>query len=196
MCMKKKLLLFPELFISCFILLGLYLLLTGMFPINIEINPSPDKTEVKIHKKSAVPPFKNIDIVIPNVKQAVIGSSRSSKGGTTYRVEFETFDGQRIPVTSYYSSGYVPKEALQKSINKAIQERSEYKRVIRQTFLLIFGFIFTLIPSLMLIGFISQAKKPAEQSVQKQTQHYQTKDTFSSHSEDEKYNDINDSIIK
>ena len=192
MCMKKKLLLFPELFISCFILLGLYLLLTGMFPINIEINPSPDKTEVKIHKKSAVPPFKNIDIVIPNVKQAVIGSSRSSKGGTTYRVEFETFDGQRIPVTSYYSSGYVPKEMLQKTINKVIQDRTEYKHVVRQTFLLIFGFIFTLIPSVMLFVFIIQTKKPTEASAQ----HYQTRDTFSSQREDEKYNDINDSIIK
>jgi len=192
MCMKKKLLLFPELFISCFILLGLYLLLTGMFPINIEINPSPDKTEVKIHKKSAVPPFKNIDIVIPNVKQAVIGSSRSSKGGTTYRVEFETFDGKRIPVTSYYSSGYVPKEMLQKTINKVIQDRTEYKHVVRQTFLLIFGFIFTLIPSVMLFVFIIQTKKPTEASAQ----HYQTRDTFSSQREDEKYNDINDSIIK
>ena len=192
MCMKKKLLLFPELFISCFILLGLYLLLTGMFPINIEINPSPDKTEVKIHKKSAVPPFKNIDIVIPNVKQAVIGSSRSSKGGTTYRVEFETFDGKRIPVTSYYSSGYVPKEILQKTINKVIQDRTEYKHVVRQTFLLIFGFIFTLIPSVMLFVFIIQTKKPTEASAQ----HYQTRDTFSSQREDEKYNDINDSIIK
>ena len=192
MCMKKKLLLFPELFISCFILLGLYLLLTGIFPINIEINPSPDKTEVKIHKKSAVPPFKNIDIVIPNVKQAVIGSSRSSKGGTTYRVEFETFDGKRIPVTSYYSSGYVPKEILQKTINKVIQDRTEYKHVVRQTFLLIFGFIFTLIPSVMLFVFIIQTKKPTEASAQ----HYQTRDTFSSQREDEKYNDINDSIIK
>ena len=190
--MKKKLLLFPELFISCFVLLGLYLLLTGLFPINIEINPSYDKTEVKIHKKSAVPPFKNIDIVIPNVKQAVIGSSRSSKGGTTYRVEFETFDGKRIPVTSYYSSGYVPKEILQKTINKVIQDRTEYKHVVRQTFLLIFGFIFTLIPSVMLFVFIIQTKKPTEASAQ----HYQTRDTFSSQREDEKYNDINDSIIK
>ena len=190
--MKKKLLLFPELFISCFILLGLYLLLMGLFPINIEINSSYNKTEVKIHKKSAVPPFKDIDIVIPNVKQAVIGSSRSSKGGTTYRVEFETFDGKKIPITSYYSSGYVPKEKLQKSINKAIQDRTEYKHVIRQTFLLIFGLIFTLIPSLMLFGFISQTKKPMETSAQ----HYQTRDNVSSHTEDEKYNDINDSIIK
>ena len=198
--MDKKILFLPELFISFFVLLGLYLFLLGIFPINMEIIPLADRTEVQIHKKSLLIPFKDVNIVIPNVKQAVIGSSRSSKGGTTYRVELESFDGTRTPITSYYSSGYTPKETLQKNINKAIQDRTEYKHVIRQTFLLIFGFIFTFIPSLMLIGFISQTKKTTEPSEQKQTQEgpqrYQTTYTSSTNTEEDKYKNINDSIIK
>ena len=198
--MEKKILLFPELFISCFILMGLYLLLLGLFPINMEITPFSDRTEVQIHKKSAIPPFKNLDIVIPNVKQAVIGSSRSSKGGTTYRVELESYDGNRIPITSYYSSGYASKETLQKTINNAINNKTKYKSVIRQFSFLIFGFIFTMIPSVMLMGFISASKKTTKQNAQAQhqkgTQFYQATDSVSTHTEDDKYKNINDSIIK
>ena len=198
--MNKKILLIPELFISCFILIGLYLLMVGIFPINLKVTPLDNRTEIQIHKKSAIPPFKDIDIVIPNVKQAVIGSSRSSKGGTTYRVELESYDGKRIPITSYYSSGYSSKEMLQQSINKAINNRSVYERVIRQFGLLIFGFIFTVIPSIMLIGFIFSPKNTAKQKIQSQhqkgMQHYQTTDTTSTNTEEDKYKNINNSIIK
>ena len=52
----------------------------------------------------------------------------------------------------------------------------------------------------MLIGFISQTKKTAEPSEQKQTQkepqHYQTTYTSSTNTEEDKYKNINDSIIK
>lgn len=198
--MEKKILLLPELFISFFILIGLYFLLLGIFPINMEITPFSDRTEVQIHKRSAIPPFKNIDIVIPNVKQAVIGSSRSSKGGTTYRVELESYDGKKTPVTSYYSSGYTSKEALQKAINNAINNKTEYNRIIRQFGFLVFGFIFTVIPSIMLMGFITASKNTPKENTQveyqKETQNYQATDSVSTHAEKDKYKNINDSIIK
>ena len=140
--MDKKILFLPELFISFFVLLGLYLLLLGLFPINMEIIPLVNRTEVQIHKKSLLLPFKDVNIVIPNVKQAVIGSSRSSKGGTTYRVELESFDGTIIPVTNSYTSGYKSKQQLLIKVNESIKERVPLEYILTQYTNIVVGFVF------------------------------------------------------
>ena len=183
-------------FVLIFIIIGLYFMFIGFFPVEIGINPSSNTIEAQIHRKSYIPPFKDVDITIPNIKQAIITSSRSSKGGTTYRVELESYSGQRTPITTYYSSGYNSKELLRQAINKAIDDRTEYKHTISQLGFLIFGFLFTLIPSLILIASISQKNKSDEQpqkTVQTNQRQFEPPTTST---EKEKYKNINDSIIK
>ena len=184
----KKLLIFPISFLSIFILSGLWLMLTGLLPVTIEINPVNDTITAQIHKRSVIPPFNNIDLTVTNVKQAVLGFSRSSKGGTTYRVELESFNGKRTPVTKYYSSGYSSKSKLQDAINQAIQTKTNFSCVNRDITMIFAGFFFMLIPSIIMFVFIGQEK----QKTKNISPDNQTKII----SEEEKYKNINDSIIK
>ncbi len=177
------------LFLSVFIFIGLYFLLSGIFPIEIEIKHNNTAT-AQIHRKSMIPPFKTLNISIPNVKQAVIGSMRGSKGGTTYRVEFESYNGYRVPLTAYYSSGYSSKEKLKNKINEAMRNGTDFKYVTRQTFMMFFGLIFITIPSIMMFLFIKAGDKQTNGLKTEQSRH------TDNISEEDKYKKINDSIIK
>ena len=200
----------PKLFLLSFFMIGFYFFIVGFLPISVEINPVETQVQGQIHRKSMIPPFKNIDISIPNLKQAVITTSRSSKGGTTYRVELEDFKGYRYPVTSYYSSGYGSKVRLQDAINTSIRNRYQYKYRTQQNLFILFGFIFMFVPLLALIT----SKKTNTNSYQKSRpnqdgrpidgpRQFQRPQDFSiphqtqyPESEEEKYKNINDSIIK
>lgn len=177
------------LFLSVFIFIGLYFLLSGIFPIEIEIKHNNTAT-AQIHRKSMIPPFKTLNISIPDVKQAVIGSTRGSKGGTTYRVELESYNGHRVPLTEYYSSGYSSKEKLKNKINETIRNGTDFKYVIRQTFMMFFGLIFITIPSIMMFLFIKAGDKQTNGLKTEQSRH------TDNISEEDKYKKINDSIIK
>lgn len=172
------------LFLSFFILIGVYFMLMGSFPVEIKINSFNNTATAQIKKHSILPPFNKINIVIPHLKQALIGTSKTSKGGTTYRVELETFNGKRFPVTTYYSSGYLSKEKLKNRINEAIKTGFDFEYILRQTFMMFFGFFFILIP--LIIMFITFFKQDND----KQKTEQQTID------EHEKYEKINDLIIK
>lgn len=172
------------LFLSFFILIGVYFMLMGSFPVEIKINSFNNTATAQIKKHSILPPFNKINIVIPNLKQALIGTSKSSKGGTTYRVELETFNGDIFPVTAYYSSGYLSKEKLKNKINESIKTGINFEYILRQTFMIIFGLFFILIP--LIIMFITFFKQDND----KQKTERQTID------EHEKYEKINDLIIK
>ena len=189
----------PKFFLLIFILIGLYFFFLGFLPITVEINTTSMGSHAQIHRISMIPPFKSVDIMIPNVKQAIITASRGSKGGTNYRVELEDFKGYRYPVTFYYSSGYNSKARLQDTINDSIRNRTEYKNTFRQPFFMLFGFIFIFVSVIML-----KAKKKTSNTMQQKTPvrvqtPYQTRipqQTQQPESEEEKYKNINDSIIK
>lgn len=183
----KKLLIFPISFLSIFIVSGLWLMLTGFLPVTIEINPVNDTVTAQIHKMSVLPPFNTVDLTVPNLKQAVLGVSRGAKGGTTYRVELEAFNGRRTPVTKYYSSGYSSKAKLQDAINNAIQNRTNFSYVSRDFIMIICGLFFVLIPSIIMFVFIGQEKQKEKNISLEQQEPV---------SEEEKYKNINDSIIK
>lgn len=196
----------PKPFLFLFFIIGLYFFFIGIFPISVEINSTSSGSQAQIQRKSMIPPFKNIDISIPNLKQAVITTSRSSKGGTTYRVELEDFKGYRHPITSYYSSGYESKVRLQDRINDAIRNKYQYKYKIQQTFFIIFGFIFMFVP---LLAFIASKKTNTNSYQQSRPNQYRRPidrsrsqefpiphQTQYPESEEEKYKNINDSIIK
>ena len=172
-----------------FSLMGLYSFLLGLSPVKVEINSTGTESQAQIHRKSMIPPFKTIDIMVSNVKQAIITSSRSSKGAINYRIELEDFKGYRYPITAYYSSGYKSKANLQDRINDSIRNRTEYKNTFRQPFFIFFGLFFI---------FISVITFKVEKKINKKTSPYQNipQQTQQPDFEEEKYKNINDSIIK
>ena len=192
--MKKQT---PKPVLFLFFLIGLYSFFIGVSPVKVEISPASTGSQAKIHRQSVIPPFKDINILIPNLKQAIITSSRTSKGGTTYRVELEDFKGYRYPITSFYSSGYNSKANLQDRINDSIRNRTEYKNTFRQPFFMLFGLFFILV-SLITLKVSKKANKTTQQKTPVRTP-YQThipQQTQQPESEEEKYKDINDSIIR
>ena len=184
------------LYLSIFILVGLYFVLNGSMPVEVKISNVNNVTTAQIHRKSIMPPFKDVIINMPNVKLAVVTSSRSSKGGTTYRVELEAYNGQRYPITYYYSSGYSSKAKLQDKINAAIQNKSDFNYTVRQTFMVFFGLIFMLIPSFMMLGVIKGKNKTSTLKRPTPTIPTQPTPTNTPETEEEKYKNINDLIIK
>lgn len=186
----------PKPFLFLFFIIGLYAFLIGVFPISVEINSTSSGSQAQIHRKSMIPPFKDINIMIPNLKQAVITTSRTSKGGTTYRVELEDFKGYRYPITSYYSSGYRSKARLQDTINNSIRNRAEYKNTFRQPFFMLFGLFFIFV-SLLVLKAKNKINKTTQQKTPVRVQTpYKTHIPQQPESEEEKYNKINNSIIK
>ncbi|WP_413853582.1 hypothetical protein [Candidatus Ruminimicrobium bovinum] len=182
------------LYLSIFILIGFYCTLIGCLPVKIKINNVNDVATAQIHKKSVVPPFKDVNINISNLKLAVVTSSRSSKGGTTYRVELETYNGQRYPVTFYYSSGYSSKAKLQDKINEAIRNKTDFDYTVRQVFMIIFGLIFMSIPSVIMFAFMKGGSTTSK--LNKNITATKNISGETNESEEEKYKKINDSIIK
>ena len=182
-----------SLYLSIFIFIGLFFTVNGCLPIKIKINNIDNVATAQIHRKSILPPFKDVNINMPNVKLAVVTSSRSSKGGATYRVELEAYNGQRFPITNYYSSGYTSKAKLQDKINSAIQNKSDFDYIVRQPFMIVFGLIFMLIPSIM---FFSIIKGTTQLTCKRNTSSMPTPISNKPESEKEKYHNINDSIIK
>ena len=186
----------PKPFLFLFFIIGLYAFIIGVFPISVEINSTSSGSQAQIHRKSMIPPFKDINIMIPNLKQAVITTSRSSKGGTTYRVELEDFKGYRYPITAFYSSGYKSKANLQDRINDSIRNRTEYKKTFRQPFFIFFGLFFIFV-SLLVLKAKNKINKTTQQKTPVRVQTpYQTHIPQQTESEEEKYKNINDSIIR
>jgi len=178
----------------------------GWLPIRIEISSTGAGSQAQMQKRSILPPFNQITTVIPNLKQAVIKTSTSSKGGATYRVELEDLNGRRHPVTFYFSSGYKSKARTRDKINNAIKNKTEYSCVERHPFFIFFGFMFMVIPLIILR--IMERPIPAdtqeEQPKQNRYQRYKSvpqeikrpQQSEPTESEKEKYKNINDSIIK
>jgi hypothetical protein len=184
----------PKPVLFFFFLIGLYAFFIGIIPVKVEINPASTGVQAQIHRISMIPPFKAIDITVPNVKQAIITTSRTSKGGTTYRVELEDFKGYRYPVTTFYSSGYGHKARLQDKINSSIRNRTKYRNTFRQPFFMLFGLVFIFVSVVAL-----KATKKTNKTTQQKTpvrNPYQTRIPQQSESEQEKYKRINDLIIK
>jgi len=144
-----------------FILIGLYLFVSGFFPIKIEISHLTSEPVATIHKKSIIPPFKDIEITVPNLRQAVMGTklSRSSHSKNEiqinsrnyiYRVELESSDGTIVPVTNSYNSNYTSKQKLLFKINESIKEKTPLEYVITQYENILIGAVFIVIPSIVL----------------------------------------------
>ena len=189
-----------------FILIGIYFFIIGFSPVKIETTITQTGIQAHIHKKSMLLPFKNVDIVVPNLKQAVITTFRGYKGRTTYYLELENSDGKQFSVVSISSIEYNSAVLLRNRINDSIKGRYPYKYAIKQNSFIFYGFLFIVI---CLIGYIKDKKTITNKQQKSKSQQYQTpKRTLEQQiphvqtqqqkpkSEQEKYKNINSSIIK
>ena len=183
--------------LSIFFVIGFFFICDGIFPVELKTEHINGNSVAKIHKKAMFPPFKDIYITIPDLKGAIITTSRSSKGGTTYRVELEAYSGYKTPVISYYSSGYTYKQRLQDKINNSIVHKTEFTYTSKQYGKLLFGFIFCFVPLLVMLSHIAK-KKSNNNTPQQMPPRYKTQYPAQSfpQKEEDKYKNINDSIIK
>lgn len=60
------------------------------------------------------------EIYLNEISSVELESSRSSRGGSTYRIAFALKDGSSIPMVGYYSSGHVEKDAKVRMLRKFI----------------------------------------------------------------------------
>ena len=66
-----------------------------------------DKVEQLItHNRISFGRQKVTQYSLNDIAGATVSSSRDSDGDLNYRIEFTTISGERIPMTSWYSSGY------------------------------------------------------------------------------------------
>jgi hypothetical protein len=148
--------------IVAFFFVGLYLFFSGLFPIKIEISHYfSDESIAKIHKKSTLPPFKDIEITVRNLKQAIIGThidTRHTKRGRsyqvyTYRVELESSDGTIVPVTNMYDGNYASKQQLSFKINESIKEKTPFEYTISQSVQSVVGVCLIVVALIFFFGF-------------------------------------------
>lgn len=178
-----------------FFLIGLFEFVNGLNPIYLEINTnSSNITYAKISKRSMVPPFNIINKKVNNLKEAIITMSKTKKNGHIYRIELVDYNGHRTSITSSYSSEYNSKKALQQKINNAIQNKVEFKYTIKDYNLALFGLFFVL---LGLFSFFTKVQITNDKKVNNKPKKIDTSTTTSTtQTEHEKYNEINDLIIK
>lgn len=184
-----------------FALVAAYFAFLSFFPIDLEINHIDNESFAHIHRKSMIPPFKDINITANNLKQAIITTSKGSKGSTNYRVELESFNGKRTPVMPYYSSVYYSKQKLQNQINHCISTKTPFKIIIKQSSMSPFGSIFFLATLIIIFTVIKNSNKqknipPTKQPQRTPTPQYPRPQSPKYTTEEEKYKNINDSIIK
>ena len=190
-----------------FFILGLYFLIVGAFPVKVEIIPTETEIRAHIHRKAMFPPLKNIDTTVHNLKQAIVIESKDSKGRTIYEVALEDFQGRLFPIEALFSSGHRQNVMLQKKINNSIKNKTAITHSINQDSITAFGFVFILAS---IISFITDKNKNKNKSnkeqprtnepSEKKPKEYQSLQDFlqppKTESEDKKYKNINDSIIK
>ena len=211
-----------ELSILSTIIFGIFWLLLGFgiasdgIPINtIEIVPTETQVNVYTHTRSTWPPFKSIDYSVKDVKHAVL-NSKGSLSSFRY-LELETNKGTFFHITGG-SSFPSFRQNLHDRLNDAILNRTRSTIVYRELPNLIEGIAFTIVGILtILFGLFWHIKTKRNQKIKEANindeqkklldvlqQHIQQKEQGldtprqqnKSKLDQEKYKNINDSIIK
>ena len=83
-----------------------------------------DKTEhLLVHNRKGLSGTKVSEYALDEVTGAKVESSRDSDGDRTYRIDFTTKNGERIPMTSWYSNGYKKKQEAAALISEFLEGR-------------------------------------------------------------------------
>ena len=189
------------LLLICFV--GIFIFCRGALPRTIEIDPTGVEVTATLYVRSFFPPFNKEETFIPNIKQAVITKMTNRKSLPTYKVELESYNGYKYSITTDFF-GYILKRRLQNQINASIQSKTPFKKVFVDIYLSICGIIiilFAIFSILLNIIGIRRYKK-----WKRRRKKYKEKKDFEIslkgnqqqplEPEQEKYNNINDSIIK
>lgn len=213
---KEKLSMFTTILVGIlFLLMGIGIASDGIPTKTIKIAPTETQINVYTHTKSTWPPFKSIDYSVKNVKHAVL----TGKGSlSSFRsLKLETYNGKYFHITagSHFPSF---RQNLKNRINDAIESRTPSTIVFRETPSLIEGIAFTIVGILtILFGLFWHIKTKRNKKIKEANindeqkklldvlqQHIQQKEQGldtprqqnKSKLEQEKYKNINDSIIK
>ncbi len=188
-----------SIFTILLLIVGSFFVIKGFVPQTIRIVPTETEVTAYIHKKSFLPPFKDIDIVVPNVKQAIISKGKDSENKVYCRVELENSDGRKVVVTGKH--GYKFKQKLQKQINDSIQSKIPFTVDFIEKDFLFFGVFFIVIGISKILLYVREIKRLMNMKIAKETfkipinitsyNQQQTNDSLQ-----EKYKNINDSIVK
>ena len=193
-----------------FFIVGLYLFIVAQFPTKVEITHTEIGIQAHIHRRAMLPPFRSIDVFIPNLQQAVIMTENISEGRPDYRVELADEQGGFFPIAPFFSSDYREVELLAKRLNSSIKGKYNFKsdNIIKHDSLQQFGFIMMLVSIVSLILNMLQKKSNTAQKPRPSQNRKPTKNSQNVRrtqglsipqkpkSEKEKYKNINDSIIK
>lgn len=173
-----------------------YMFVIGISPVKVEIIPTKTDTQAYIHRRSVLPPFNDVGDFIPNLKQAVVAQSEESGAKIKYRVELVDFQGNHYPVTLDFSPVQSPEKRLQDNINNAIRNRNYYTYKTYPYFLLIFvAFPLTIFPVILKMKYYEKRYKQYKKKSE-QTKKSNQSNTKLPESDKQKYNKINNSIIK
>ena len=112
---------------------GFFLFYDGLFLTRIEIDPTGQETIVHIHKKPLIPIFKDVDIEVPKVYQAIMTRdiNKFILSAFSYRVELKAPNGKIVPITSYSLLRYFSNRKLEKQINESIQNKISFTTEFR-----------------------------------------------------------------
>ncbi|MBO7611264.1 MAG: hypothetical protein J6T23_03535 [Elusimicrobia bacterium] len=187
-----------------FLVLGLSGIYKGLFSTRIEIDPTGQETIVHIYKKPVIPIFKESDIVVPKVYQAIMtretGRSRSIFHFFSYRVELKAPNGQIVPITSYSLLGYFSNKKLTNQINDSIQNKIPFTiKFIDISPYLLGLFVLEIIAIFLFVEYNTRKETKKRYEERKRRRMLKKNPEGIQQTPDpkpEKYNNINDSIIK
>lgn len=126
-----------------FVLIGLYCLFFK-FESAFEIKNINNEITMEVYKSSYIPPFKEKDFVINNVKTTEVDPAQEKKSTVKYSVSVEDVNNNKttLPIKSY---SYRDQKNLSENINEAIRNNENFKCVDKKDFDKILALLFILI---------------------------------------------------
>ena len=124
-----------------FILFGLYTVCFNFQSVS-EIKNINNETVMEVYKSSLIPPFKEIDFVINNVKTTELDPAKDKRAlGVRYSIKVEDFNNNKttLPITSY---SYEKQKDLSEKMNNAIKNNENFKHVDKSSSDKMLGFLF------------------------------------------------------
>lgn len=124
-----------------FILFGLYTVCFNFQSIS-EIKNINNETVMEVYKSSLIPPFKEIDFVINNVKTTELDPAKEKRAlGVRYSINVEDFNNNKttLPIISY---SYERQKDLSEKMNNAIKSNENFKHVDKSSSDKMLGFLF------------------------------------------------------
>ena len=124
-----------------FILFGLYTIYFNFQSVS-EIKNVNNETVMEVYKSSLIPPFKEIDFVISNVKSTELDPAKEKRAlGVRYSINVEDFNNNKttLPIISY---SYERQKDLSEKMNNAIKSNENFVHTDKSDSDKMLGFLF------------------------------------------------------